>query len=418
MSNPDVVVIGAGYAGLAAALDLQDAGLSVTVLEAGDRVGGRARTVRLAGGALAELGGEWVFEGYEELEGVARRLGLPLVPTGVDFARREPTGGAAGLERQEAFLAAATEALVRVPPAERERRSLASFLDELGGDAEAAAGVRARIRGTCAVPLQRVALAAAEDLLHPDGAGPTRRLADGAQALAEAIADRLADVRLGCSATGVVQDRGGVRVRLDDAGGDPRSRGGGEVDAAAGVVALPLPMLRALPIEPTLPPGVREALASLDMGAAGKLVFELADEPDPAARQSLEGPFWWWTALGEGGRARRCVMSFAAWPSTEAELAGGGLDTWIRRLRSLDPSIEAEWAARVVAWGSEPLAGGAYSAVPPGAPSLLPALEPAVGRIALAGEHTAGTRWHGTLEGALRSGRRAAREIRAVMDRV
>ena len=52
MSNPDVVVVGAGYAGLAAALDLQDAGLSVTVLEARRRVGERAWSVRLANGAL------------------------------------------------------------------------------------------------------------------------------------------------------------------------------------------------------------------------------------------------------------------------------------------------------------------------------------------------------------------------------
>ncbi len=66
-------------------------------------------------------------------------------------------------------------------------------------------------------------------------------------------------------------------------------------------------------------------------------------------------------------------------------------------------------------WGSDPLAGGAYSAIPPGAVALLPALERPFGRVVLAGEHTAGLRWHGTLEGALRSGRRAARDVREVL---
>lgn len=57
------------------------------------------------------------------------------------------------------------------------------------------------------------------------------------------------------------------------------------------------------------------------MGAAGKLVFGVAQEPEPATRQRIDGPFWWWTALGEDGRPRRCVTLFAAWPATNEELA-------------------------------------------------------------------------------------------------
>src|SRR5512134_2523129 len=114
MSNPDVIVVGAGYAGLAAALHLEDAGLSVVVLEARERVGGRAWTVRLDNGTLAELGGEWGFEEYWELEALAGRFGIELVATGVDFSRREPVGQASSLERQDACLATVTEALLEI----------------------------------------------------------------------------------------------------------------------------------------------------------------------------------------------------------------------------------------------------------------------------------------------------------------
>src|SRR4029453_19016080 len=56
----DVVVGGAGLAGLAATQNLTDAGLTVTVLEGRDRVGGRLLNHQLAGGGIVEVGGQWV----------------------------------------------------------------------------------------------------------------------------------------------------------------------------------------------------------------------------------------------------------------------------------------------------------------------------------------------------------------------
>eukprot|EP00401_Gymnodinium_catenatum_P063302 CAMPEP_0117491862 /NCGR_PEP_ID=MMETSP0784-20121206/18284_1 /TAXON_ID=39447 /ORGANISM="" /LENGTH=618 /DNA_ID=CAMNT_0005286663 /DNA_START=59 /DNA_END=1915 /DNA_ORIENTATION=+ len=62
ISHVDVVVVGAGYAGLSAARDLKAAGLNVLVLEAAENVGGRARSHSLLGGTTAQLGGDFVAD--------------------------------------------------------------------------------------------------------------------------------------------------------------------------------------------------------------------------------------------------------------------------------------------------------------------------------------------------------------------
>ena len=89
-----MVVIGGGFAGLAAATELADRGVDVLVCEARDRVGGRVWTERMPapGGApaLIERGAEFVLDGYEVMLGLARRYGLRLADTGMSYYVREP----------------------------------------------------------------------------------------------------------------------------------------------------------------------------------------------------------------------------------------------------------------------------------------------------------------------------------------
>ncbi len=81
MSVYDVVVVGAGLAGLSAARDLAAGGASVTVLEARDRVGGRVEQVQLPDGRQVQLGGEVVGNAHTAYLGLVAELGLTLVPS-------------------------------------------------------------------------------------------------------------------------------------------------------------------------------------------------------------------------------------------------------------------------------------------------------------------------------------------------
>ncbi len=84
MSRHDVVVLGAGLAGLSAARDLAAAGTDVVVLEARDRAGGRVEQVALDDGRLVQLGGEVVGDIHTAYLGLAAELGLTMIPSYIE----------------------------------------------------------------------------------------------------------------------------------------------------------------------------------------------------------------------------------------------------------------------------------------------------------------------------------------------
>lgn len=88
----DVIVVGAGLAGLKAAQELMDAGRSVLVLEARDRVGGRSKPGEIAG-QVVDLGGQWVGASHRRVRAEARAANVELHPQYTEGTTLLSTGG-------------------------------------------------------------------------------------------------------------------------------------------------------------------------------------------------------------------------------------------------------------------------------------------------------------------------------------
>ncbi len=123
-----VVVIGAGFAGLAAAKRLMDAGHHVTVLEARDRIGGRVRTVSLADDVTAELGANWLQQGERNsLLPLASELGLGFVDTDFTSPIDYDHAGVVDRTRDEAI---ESELRKRIAALGNADQSMASLVDD------------------------------------------------------------------------------------------------------------------------------------------------------------------------------------------------------------------------------------------------------------------------------------------------
>ena len=401
-----VIVVGAGFAGLSAALELEAAGVQVTVIEARERVGGRVWSVTLTNGAIVELGAEWIQEGDVVVHELADRFGISLAATGADYRRREPWGpGAASLEAQDAFLEAASTARASLVPGEVAAGTLGGFLADLPGEDPARRIVMARLAGTCAQDLDRVALRVTDGeraFAAPSG-GRYFRMSPGNQALATAIAGELDDVRLGAAADTIAHDDRGVTVRIGPA----------EERADAVVVAVPAPIAARLAFVPALPAPLATALRDLPMGVASKFAVATKGRPSIRSRQSSETSMWCWVANGGDGAPRRCVASFAGSPAAQSALGvdQGRVGPWLDALREMNPDVTFQGEPVMYAWSDDPFTLGSYAAFDNASWDRIALLSEPFGRLAFAGEHTAGPDHHGTMNGALLSGRRAAAQV-------
>ncbi len=396
-----VAVIGAGFAGLVAAVDLVDAGVDVVVLEARDRVGGRVWSEPLDGpggtGPVIERGAEFVLAGYDVMRSWLDRVGLRLVDTGMSYYVREPRGGG---EVTVADMRDAATALAAAPRA--HGASVAGLLADLDVRPEVAEAVRSRIEVSCAWSADDLA-ADVVDHVASFADLPSHRVEGGNQQLALAMAALLgARVRLGVAVREIGHSAKGALLET--------TAGTDLFDAV--VITVPLPVLCELEITPPLPYEKRLALHRLTMGHAAKAHVALRSPAPTSAVLSVPDRFWCWTATGPDGDVLPVLNAFAGSPAAVDTLTDDG--TWVSRLVALRDDLDLDPATAVVTtWHDDPWARGAYSAdglaAQPGDAELVAAPHH---RLFLAGEHTAGE-WSGLMEGALRSGSRAAREVLA-----
>lgn len=407
----DVVVVGAGLAGLACAYELERRGLRVTVLEARDRVGGRVLTARdsLSSGRHGELGGELVSRADWRLAAYASRFGLRL--EAADSAPRAVQRRGRAMPWEE-FVTDAVETdlrrfrarLAALPfsPA-LDGRSAASFVGELRLSDRARFLVEHELRSSFHVEPAYLSLLF---LAQQERGRPPRalRVAGGADSLTLALAGALADVRLESPARSVEHGAAGVVVT---------SRGGA-VSADWCVLALPVPALASLAIEPEPPARLQAAVEELRYGHAVKMALEY--EPPLFRRGGDRG------AILSDRTFRR------SWPSSSpgvltVETTGadafvvGAVRAATRGRLAADEIGEALPASRgrlrssaSTAWHLDGWSRGSLVAYAPGQVTRFQrAVRRGFGRVLVAGEHTEVPA--GSMEAALRSGARIATAI-------
>jgi monoamine oxidase len=325
----DVLVLGAGLAGLAAARDLARAGADVLVIEARERVGGRVEQACLEDGRLVQLGGEVVGRAHTAYLELAAELGLTLVDSYVAepgeltqalqegvFVGAPPAWLTAADRACCERLTAELVALARTvdpddpwshPDAVRlDRLSVTAWLRAAGASPNV---VRYKEVGALALAAgsnERTSLLSA--LRKVASAGGTGdyddqeweglRLAEGSATLALRMADELdGRVRLGAPVRAVSVAPGCCKVTL---------RSGEPIRAHAVVSALPVGPLRDVAVE-----GLSAArLASLER-----------QRHAPAAKvvAAYETPFW--RELGQNGLSESEGVLSSTWPQSEGILS-------------------------------------------------------------------------------------------------
>ncbi len=407
-SHIDVAIIGAGAAGLGAARTLEGAGLSVIVLEARDRIGGRAHTIMAAPGIPFDLGCEWLHSADKnDFVGIAKQLGFT-----VDTKRppwREQTYDAVFTKAQRMEYFAAMDAFY-------DRAEQAAEND---ADAPAAAclepgnpwnpmidAVSTYING---FELKDVSL---HDMDAYEDTEVNWRLPDGYGTL---IAAYGAPCPVALNTEVTVIDHSGARVKIET------SRG--TLTAAQVIVCVPTNLLARQDIRfhPPLPAKV-DAAAGLPLGADNKVMLALDDADKWPADVGLRGA----TISTDIGSfhlrpsGRPCIAGFYGGTfAREMETAGEGallahsIDEIVQLLgsdirRKLTPLAESRWC-------HDRFARGAYSAAKPGhAESRAMLAAPVDGRLFFAGEATS-PNFFSTAHGARESGVRAAQEVMAAV---
>ncbi len=449
-SSPlDVIVVGAGLAGLTAARSVMDHGARVLVLEARDRVGGRTYSHRTPYGDTIDLGAQWIGPTQDRAAALAAEVGVRTFNQFTDGRKILSIGG---------HISSYSSAIPSLPllsllSLNRVIKNLEKMCKQVSLEAPytspraaewdvitveswklASVATRAT-RSIVDIAVRAVFAAEPADVsflyflfyLHSgggllrltqstDGAQQTR-FVGGSQSLCIHLADRLEDrVYRNAPVRAIAQAGDRVRVRSDL----------GAFEARCVIVALPPTLAGRIDYDPPMPAARDQLLQRVPMGSVIKCVafYERPfwrDEGFSGEAISDTGPvtlvFDDCPERGSPGALLAFVLGAQArrWSRQSAEdRRRAVIDELVRifgpKAGKPDYYVDKDWA-------SEPWSGGCYTGLFP--PGVLTAygdvLRAPVGRIHWAGTETALV-WNGYMDGAIESGQRAAQEVLARLD--
>jgi monoamine oxidase len=443
MHDCDVVVVGAGLAGLTAARELAGAGLDVQVLEARDRVGGRTlnHSVGDRPEDVVELGGQWVGPTQLEVLALAEELGLETYPTHSDGKNlfevklgkvKKYSGtipmlgplvmadyGRADLKLKRLIKKVSPEAPWDATKAEElDGQTFETWIRRTTRSTTAREAIAMSCHAVFAVEPSEISLlhvlfyaASAggwDDLLDTDGGAQQDRIVGGSQLISLRMAEGLGDrVQLSTPVRSIRTDGDGVVAA--------------EVRARRVIVALPPALAGRIEYDPILP-GPRDQLTQrMPMGSVIK-TMSIYDDPF-WREEGLSG-----SALSLPGPAQ-VIFDNTPPNGTPGVLLGfleaddarvlGRMSEAERRdavtgglARMFGPQAAKPSGYVEKNWSADPYSRGCYAGVlGPGAwTSFGTWLRDPIDRIHWAGTETA-TRWMGYFDGAVQSGKRAAAEV-------
>ena len=409
MHATDVVVIGAGAAGVAAARRLVAAQVPTVVLEARNRVGGRAWTMRGAGLPL-DLGCGWLHSADQnEWAAVATTLGMTIDRTPPPWGARRRTIGFPPGDLED-FRAVSDRFFARLHQADTAAadRPASDFLEPGNRWNPLLNSLSTFISG---IELDQVSV---HDLNNYHDSGENWRVAEGYGALVEAFAAPL-DVRLDCPATLI--DHSGKHLRIETPRGDIRAR--------AVIVAVPTSMIaRETPrFVPALPDKLAAA-AALPLGLDDKFFLHVDRPDDLPVETRIFGALDRLTGSYQLRPFGRPVIECYFGGSLAHDLEAAGGDAFARHaIDQIAAHLGNDIRTRLrplfgSAWGRDPYALGAYSYARPGDADARPALAETVGdRLFFAGE-ACSVRDYSTAHGAYRTGETAAEAVLGVFGRI
>jgi monoamine oxidase len=439
----DVLILGAGAAGLAAARDLSQAGLRVTVIEARPRVGGRILTSYDPRAPIPlELGAEFIHGESAETLAVAEAAGLAVLEL-PDLHELATAGRFKAMDDFWAVVERMSRDLARRLAGRGKDFPISDYLDSSRLPPARRDMLRDFVSGFYAAHPERLSAKSLADASE-DGSEEAQldkqfRIANGNDALMKWLRDGLdpdrTEVRLSTAADAVQWKRGGVTVTCR--GSDRASVPLATLTARAAIVTIPAAILKAgaLRFDPALPVKQR-ALSGIETGQVFKIILRfrqafwqqrefLKERRAPGAADGAGINFLhargaeiptWWTSLPVrsavltgwvGGLAAEQILAEEPQSRLERTLVALSEVMAVPR-RELEEQLDA-WASHD--WRADPYARGAYSYIGVGGTGAPRALaRPVDGTLFFAGEATDADQI-GTVTGALSSGRRAAREV-------
>ena len=432
MTRRDVVVVGAGLAGLSAARDLRAGGASVTVLEARDRVGGRVEQVRLDDGRLVQLGGEVVGNSHTSYLGLVAELGLTLVPSYVaepgEITRQTPDSldvgewpswfTSADIASYDDVEKALTTVVAGIDPENPlgspdlhrlDQLSVGDWLREVGATPAVLRLKELAQLGLADGSIERTSLFAyARKIAVGGGSGSydfeeweNLRVAEGSATVAQRMADELGDVRLSTPV---------ATISIGATGGVVTTHSGEVLEAGAVVLAVPAGPARDITINGVSDERLRSLRRQRHAWAA-KFVA------------AYDVPFW--RRTGQNALSENESVLGSTWPQSEgilsalvpperyAAFAASDAETQTREALEQIAAMYGPAATSPIEtwtrlWGTDPWTQGYVTNWRPGD---VEAVGPLHGTHEPPFYVCGSDQWvAGYMEGAVRTGRAAARE--------